>query len=273
MQGWQFQGLLLGILSSRRLFSFGLFKKISIFCFALVASLFSPLILETVFAQTTTTKVYLAGNQSSSGVGIVGGKTLSVLVKVDNISNSSGLAAFTFKIGYNTNLVSIPDTNNDYIADPGTVTVGPFLGSSGRQVRCGYGYISIDSNDYTKRYLTFTCVTLGSTPTAPKGSGILATVNFKTGNTVSDVPLSLVTAQLADNTASANLISNTTSDVTATVAKCADVVGNDHQVLIEDILYIVDKYFTNDPAADLNGDGKVLVDDIVIAVAEYYQTC
>src|SRR3989344_7108515 len=49
-----------------------------------------------VLAQTTTTKVYLAGAQSTSMLGIVGGYTVPVSVKVDNITNTTGLAAFSF---------------------------------------------------------------------------------------------------------------------------------------------------------------------------------
>ncbi|OGE08640.1 hypothetical protein A3A60_00635 [Candidatus Curtissbacteria bacterium RIFCSPLOWO2_01_FULL_42_26] len=273
MQGLRFLKLLPEKSSLRGLLHFGLLGKIAAFCTTLIFTTFSPLSLGTVFAQTTTTKVYLAGAQSTSIVGIVGGHTMPVSVKVDNITNTTGLAAFSFKIGYNPNLVSIPDSDNNYIADTGTVKVGPFLGSSGKQVRCGDGFIDKDLADSTKKYLTFTCGTLGATPAAPKGSGVLATINFKTGNTVGFDQLSLVISQLADNTAMANLISATTANINVGVAKCANLTGNDNQVLIEDILYVIQKYYTNYPPADLNGDGIVLVDDIVLAVDEYYQIC
>jgi len=273
MQGLRFLKLLPEKSSLRGLLHFGLLGKIAAFCTTLIFTTFSPLSLGTVFAQTTTTKVYLAGAQSTSIVGIVGGHTMPVSVKVDNITNTTGLAAFSFKIGYNPNLVSIPDSDNNYIADTGTVKVGPFLGSSGKQVRCGDGFIDKDLADSTKKYLTFTCVTLGATPAAPTGSGILATVNFKTGSSVGLAPLNLVKVGLADNTAKSNLISAATANITATVAKCADVVGNDNRVLIEDIVYVVNKYYSNDPPADLDGSGIVDISDVAIAVAEYYQTC
>ena len=197
---------------------------------------------------------------------------MPVVVKVDNVTTTSGLAAFSFKISYNPNLVSIPDSDNNYIADPETVSVGTFLGSTGKQVRCGDGYIDTDLNDSTLRYLTFICGTLGSTPAAPTGSGILATINFKTGSIVGSVPLNLVKVELADNTASANLIQNTTTNGSALVAKCADFNG-DHLVKGEDILYVVRKYQTNDSTADLDNSGLVTGLDILIAVREYNNTC
>jgi len=42
---------------------------------------------------------------------------------------------------------------------------------------------------------------------------------------------------------------------------------------VSDILYIVGKYYTSDPAADLNSSGTVLVDDILIAVGQYFSQC
>ncbi len=258
--------------SLRRGFPFGFFKQVTILFLTAISTLFSPIIFGTVFAQIPNTTVYLFGSQSVSTIGIVGGHTMPVNVKVDNITNSSGLAAFSFKISYNPNLVSIPDANNDYVADAGTVSIGPFLGSSGKQVRCSDGYIDIDLNDSTKRYLRFTCGTLGPTPAAPTGSGVLATVNFQTGNTIGSVPLGLVSAQLADNTANANLIANTTADTNGLVAKCADFNG-DHRVTSSDILAVVRNYHTANLTYDLDADGVVSSADILIAVREYMKTC
>ena len=272
MQGLRFLRLLPKKTSLRGLVRFGLLGKIAAFCTTLIFTIFSPLALGTVFAQTTTTTVYFSGSTSSI-VGIIGGYTMPVNVWVNNVTNPSGLAAFSFKIGYNPNLVSIPDSDNNYIADIGTVGVGSFLGSTGKQVRCGDGFIDKDLADSTKRYLTFTCATLGATPAAPTGPGVLATINFKTGNTIGLAPLNFVTSELAENTADANLIGNTPRNGTAVIAKCANVVGNDSTVTIADILYVVQKYNTSDPAADLDGSGLVNIADVLIAVNEYGKTC
>ena len=53
---------------------------------------------------------------------------------------------------------------------------------------------------------------------------------------------------------------------------CADFNG-DNRVLIQDILYVVQRYFTTDPAADLDDDGIVTVNDILIALSQYGITC
>jgi len=53
---------------------------------------------------------------------------------------------------------------------------------------------------------------------------------------------------------------------------CTDVT-NDGHVNMQDILYVVNHYRTNDPIADLDGSGMVGVQDIVLVVADYGQTC
>src|SRR3989344_6784946 len=100
MQGLRFLRLLPKKTSLRGLFRFGLLGKTTALCATLILSLFSPLILGTVFAQTTTTTVYLSGSTTTSIVGIVGGYTMPVNVWVNNVTNSYGLAAFSFKIEY-----------------------------------------------------------------------------------------------------------------------------------------------------------------------------
>ena len=53
---------------------------------------------------------------------------------------------------------------------------------------------------------------------------------------------------------------------------CADFDG-DGKVRVNDILYVVAHFHTNDPAADLNADGIVTVADILIAVHQFHITC
>jgi hypothetical protein len=53
---------------------------------------------------------------------------------------------------------------------------------------------------------------------------------------------------------------------------CADFNG-DGRVQIDDIVYVVQHYFTADPRADLDGDGIVSVADIAIAVQQYWIVC
>jgi hypothetical protein len=53
---------------------------------------------------------------------------------------------------------------------------------------------------------------------------------------------------------------------------CADFDG-DGRVLIGDILHIVHAYFTTEAASDLDGNGIVNINDILIAVQQYGITC
>jgi hypothetical protein len=53
---------------------------------------------------------------------------------------------------------------------------------------------------------------------------------------------------------------------------CPDFTS-DKVVLVADILHVVSKYHTGDPAADLTSDGIVLVDDILTVVRSYREVC
>ncbi len=261
------------ISSLRRYSFFDFFEKLVILSLTFIITFFSPLILAPAYAQTAGTTFFLSGaNTTSEAFGIIGGNTMAVDVNVKNVTDPAGLAAFAFKISYNPNLLSIPYSNSTHIPDPGSVTVGPFLGSLGKSVNCSSGYIGNDLADSTKKDLTFICTTLGSSPTAPRGSGVLAIINFKTGNTVAFPQLNFVKAQLANNTAKATLIPNTIGSTNLALVPCADF-NNDHKVTVADILYVVSKFGTKDAAADLDKNGIVTVQDILIAVGEFGMTC
>jgi general secretion pathway protein D len=87
-----------------------------------------------------------------------GGEAFGVTVMVDDVTN---LGAFQFQLTYDPGIVEFLD-----------VKEGLFLGSSGRPVECLPPQESEGSVD-------FTCVTLGSAPEGPTGSGELATVTFR----------------------------------------------------------------------------------------------
>jgi hypothetical protein len=53
---------------------------------------------------------------------------------------------------------------------------------------------------------------------------------------------------------------------------CADFDG-DGIVLVQDILYVVHAYYTTDPLADLDGSGLVTVTDILIVLEQYRIVC
>ncbi len=53
---------------------------------------------------------------------------------------------------------------------------------------------------------------------------------------------------------------------------CADLTG-DGKVLVGDIVFVSSKYQTADPVADLDHDGLVLVADVLIVVSQYFTEC
>lgn len=245
-------------------------------------SLFVPFSWRLVFGQTAQTQVSMMGRNQPSQAKIIAfpNGNLTADVKVANVTNPSGLAAFSFTVGYNPNLLTVPDANGDGVADSNVVTVGPFLGSSGKQVQCGSGYIDLDEKDVTKKKLTFSCVTIGPLPAAPTGSGTLATINFKTGSTLGSGTLTFKYSELADNTANANLISNVATNMPIQVAKCADFDGNKLVTLGGDIGPLVGRFDMTptdpgwNPIYDLNGNGVIdLGYDIAVAAMEFDMTC
>jgi hypothetical protein len=115
---------------------------------------------------------------------------LTVSVVVEDVTN---LGAFEFDLTYDPSVLRFED-----------VQVGSFLGSSGREVQC------LDPRS-TESSMRFACVTLGSTPAGPDGSGVLATVSFEpvgagssplhfTGLTLTDPPAQELPAQAQDAT-------------------------------------------------------------------------
>jgi len=78
-------------------------------------------------------------------------------VVVQNVTN---LGAFQFDLRYDPTVLTLLDHKD-----------GPFLGSSGRRVNC----LPPTTDEGLLRYV---CVTLGSAPEGPNGSGVLATITF-----------------------------------------------------------------------------------------------
>lgn len=259
-----------------RKISFGFLKKFLVFSTSLALMFLSSGAVPQVLAQTVQTTIKF--NDGLPIVAIIGGQQRSLNVQLNDFSDPDGLAAFSFKLKYGPALLPIADANSDGKVDAGQVTVGSFLGSSGKQVACGDGYIDKDTVDSTKKLLTFSCVTLGSTPAGPTGSGRLATINFTTGSTLGIGPLSLTTTELVDNTEVANLISHTSSTATIQIAKCGDYDGN-RIVALADILAVAQKFGLNpsspnwDPKYDVDGNNAVGIADILTVAKEFGMMC
>jgi hypothetical protein len=120
-----------------------------------------------------------------------GGPDFAVDVAIDGVTN---LGAFQFSLTYDPSIIRYS-----------SVDAGPFLGSSGRSVKCLEPRVEAGSPET----LQFTCVTLDapvSIPDAvegPSGSGVLASVKFspqKKGNTALGLQDVTLVAADADET-------------------------------------------------------------------------
>jgi len=232
--------------------------------------------------QTPQTTISMVNKNypGSQLIGYPNGNDVTAEVKVNNVTDTDGLAGFAFKISYDSNLVSIVDSNGDGKADTGTVIAGSFLTSTGKQSACGDGFLDKDTTTPNKIWLTFSCVTLGLTPSAPQGTGVLATVKFKPKANLGTTILTLSETELIDNTQSANLITHTTQNLALPVMKCADFNGNGSVQLIGDILAVINRFgWTTsnpnwDPKYDLNNDGKInLIGDILPTILQFGMYC
>ena len=123
------------------------------------------------YAQEPTVRMEMASTIIEAG-----GDPFTASVVVENVTN---LGAFQFDLTYDPAIVGFVE-----------VQEGPFLGSSGREVKClpprsGEGSAGL------------TCVTLGATPDGPNGSGVLATITLQPAAPGSS-PLHLVRLTLTD---------------------------------------------------------------------------
>lgn len=229
-----------------------------------------------VFAQTPQTYVAISGPQAL----IVGGSTRSYTLNVVDVTAPNGLGGFGFKLSYDKNFLSIADSNGDNIADTAAVNVGSFLGSTGKQVDCGDAYIDPTKNNVNLKKLNFACATIGDSPNGASGiGGVLANVKFTTGNTQGYTTLTLVSSELASNTANTYNIAHVKANWTLRVIKCADMTG-DKFVAITDIYNLAQKFGWTpanpnwDPKYDIvDNNNYVTIQDIYWAAKEYGMTC
>jgi len=262
--------------SIRRRFFFGLSRFISICLLILALNLTLPTTINKVFGQTPQTMMFFGSPGSSwpatTIVGVQNGPIVTREIRVSDVTDANGLAAFMFKVKYDKTLVSIQDNDNNGIADEGQVTPGGFLASAGKQTACSNPYLDPDQTNVNNKKLAYVCVTLGPTPDAPTGTGNLATIKFKPGSNLGMFPLTLESTQLANNSENPNLIPHIIINASFRVARCADFTG-DHKVRMADVSKVVENYGTSNALYDLDENGIVLSPDITIAVYQYGITC
>ena len=260
---------------------FGLFLAISLSL--LTFFLILPFSSQTL-AQAPQTKISLTNKDYPTTNLIIGypnGNEVTALIKVSDVTDTDGLAGFAFKIGFDKTTVSVVDNNNDGIADQDKVQIGSFLTSSGKQSACSDAFLDKDLTNPNKIWLTYSCVTLGLTPSAPTGSGNLATVKFKPGpNSPSETILTLAETELVDNTQSANLIAHTTQNITLAVMRCANFDGVGVVDLFNDILGELGRWNMTssnplwDPKYYLDNNGNIdLFNDIIGTILQWNMEC
>ena len=236
-----------------------------------------------VKAQTAQTKISLINNSYPDKLSIIAyrnGNDVTAQIKVTDVVDTDGLAGFGFKISYDSNLVSIVDSNGDGKADTGTVIAGSFLTSTGKQSACGDGFLDKDTTTPNKIWLTYSCVTLGLTPSAPTGSGNLATVKFRPGPNLGYTVLTLAETELVDNTQTASLIPHISSNISFIITKCANFDGVGVVNLFSDILGEINRWNMTssnpawDPKYDLDNNDRIdLFNDILGTIAQWNMEC
>lgn len=153
-----------------------------------------------------------------------------------------------------------------------------WLASTGRSITCNDQ--ELFQNPTTgEGWGTASCNSLlPPPPYGATGNGILAQIAVESrspalGSTILNLTGSALVNTPADpnNQAAIPLV---VRSVNIVVAKCADFSpppNGDDTIRVNDILYVVGKYFT--PDGDLNGDLMTRVDDILIAVQQYFVNC
>lgn len=277
--------------SFRRKILSGFLRTFLSFFFILILPTVLPLNQLSVFSQTTSTKVSTADPYDLTKTVLIGypnGYPILVDVRVSNLFQEipdrtlmpEGLGGFSFKIGYDNTLVTIPDSNNDGIADSEAVTPSGFLLFPQKERVCSDAYIDPDEVTPTKSWLTYTCVTLGSDPTGPVGSGPLARVSFTPLARRGSMQLELAATQLADNSENANLIPHTTSTIRISIVKCANFDGIGVVDLFNDILGVINRWNMRsgdlgwDPKYDLDDNGIIdLFNDVLGTILQWNMQC
>lgn len=202
--------------------------------------------------------------------GEVDATTDCLYVWAKHIDNTTGASAFEVKLTYNSDIVHVLHISS----------LNAWLGSTGRSVSCVAPTIT-EVNGQGEALAS--CNTL--LPPPPYGpncpshcDGLLAMLGFESANTIGSTTLNFSLSKLVDtppNPNNAIAIPATVRSVSVSVAKCADLTGAsglpDGTVRVNDILYVVQRYFT--PNADLDGDGMTRVSDILIAVQQYFMNC
>jgi len=210
--------------------------------------------------------------QAQSTVAIVGDAPLTLCVWAKDVADPDGLGAFGVGFYYDANLVTVQSIapQSSWLTSTGRLVFGATNGV------CPGSVIDLNLPDGPAEAVG-SCSTPQSISAGygPQGMGLIGKAVVQPNGipglaTLAFVPNTfLVSVVPADS--GQNIVANVYG-MNVRVAACADYNG-DQTVRISDILYIVQKYGTDDGPADLDVSGIVLIPDIVISVLEYGRDC
>lgn len=216
----------------------------------------------------------IPGGPSPCAEGEADPTTGCIYVWAKNVDNPTGASAFQVEFDYDSNLVHVGSMASS----------SAWLASTNRSVSCQQATITETAGVGNA---VVACNSLNDPP--PYGpncpshcTGLLATISFEStdnvGQTVLNFSAETALVDTPPDPDDVAPIPATVRSMTVTVAKCADFAGQagpDGTIRINDILYVVGKYFT--PDGDLNNSPpaspNTLVDDILISVNQYFADC
>lgn len=226
---------------------------------------------------TVTSQILVKGAQPGDDACVAAVPTgRCIYVWAKNVNNQTGASAFSVGATYPSSGLQMRFAQ---------VGAGNWLGSTGRSISCP---TSVNNPGYALVGCSSLTAPPPFGPNCPSHcNGLLAKLSVVSTDQIGSYTLNLspigedgqVSTYLLDTPApdqNGNIpfarIPATVSSMTLVVAPCADY-NNDNTIRVNDIVYVVHKYFTSDVPADLNGDGMVRVSDIIIAVGEYFVDC
>ena len=157
-----------------------------------------------------------------------------------------------------------------------TVTIGSFLGSTGRQV------FPLSNNiDNANGLVEFAATTLGATPPGPDGDGILLNIEWTSASNISDETIAdLILQNLQITQPSGAVLPVNSQNATVIISPCYQHDFDcDCDVDIVDVTMAAFAYGTEtgdpnyNPTYDLDSDGDIDIVDITMVTYDYGWTC
>jgi len=180
------------------------------------------------------------------------------------ISNVTNLGSYEFNIGFDA----------DYL-QANSVSIGDFLGSTGRQV-----FPLTNNIDNTNGQIDYAVTTLGPTPPGPSGNGVILNIEWTSLNVDEDVTTDLILQNLQITEPDGTIVSSVSQNGSVTINSCySQDFDCDCDVDIVDVTMAAYAYGTSigepnfNPAYDLDSDEDVDIIDITMVTYDYGWSC